>query len=629
MYHFFFKAGITFPALVLVFCIPFSLFAQEREEYPAAEDSLVMEAEGLTVVASPETTQQMDVLTREEISRRHAPDLAALLQEALDISVTRLGAYGNPAMVNLRGFDSERVAILVDGVPMSSTQEGEFDLSRIDPATIERIEVIHGGSDSKYNVSGALGGVINIVTLRRQEPGFRMGGSISNTSALPGSYRTRTGTTGGPHWEDLADTQNVTLSAAYGAGLYSLTGSLFANRAENHFLYRDGYGYTRRKDFNEAWDAGGRLSLVRSLPDQASLILSGDAYYGDRSVPTSGGSRFAGQQNDFNMVENVMLDMPRAFHDALAMEASVTHNRDLREFTSSAGLASRHDEHRINAINRWSWFPSEKLTLRAGGDYLLSLLDSTDMGYRYRHDGGAYLTAEYQLHETFLVIPSVKGVFSGPGAVLPAVPVPKLGFLWTPTESLSIKNNYFRSFRHPLFSSLYWAPGQGVQGNPDLKPEDGWGGDLGLSWRYQDRFSLSATVFAQWTRDSIHWSPGAGGIWSPQNVGEAAFFGSENRVKVTIPLSGAISEIGVSLSYQFLLGYLLSYGYTWKDGKRIPYQPMHTAGLTLDLPWSLGAANGPVRFLFRPTMNRSGTPTGPILPYWTPTCLSTSMLIRN
>jgi vitamin B12 transporter len=34
------------------------------------------------------------------------------------------------------------------------------------------------------------------------------------------------------------------------------------------------------------------------------------------------------------------------------------------------------------------------------------------------------------------------------------------------------------------------------------------------------------------------------------------------------------------------LSYLLSYGYTWSSGKRIPYMPVYTAGASLDFPWN-------------------------------------------
>jgi hypothetical protein len=159
------------------------------------------EDDGLTITASPETARQMEVLAREDIEKRHAPDLAALPEEALDTGITRYGAYGNQTEINIRGFDTERIAILIDGVPANSPRSGEFDVNQIDLSNVERIEVIYGGSDTKYNVSGALGGVINIITIKKQEKGLRIDGSISNTGYLPGSYNRRRsgGDTGEAH----------------------------------------------------------------------------------------------------------------------------------------------------------------------------------------------------------------------------------------------------------------------------------------------------------------------------------------------------------------------------------------------------------------------------------------------
>jgi vitamin B12 transporter len=132
-----------------------------------------------------------------------------------------------------------------------------------------------------------------------------------------------------------------------------------------------------------------------------------------------------------------------------------------------------------------------------------------------------------------------------------------------------------------------------MRGNPDLRPEDGWGLDLGAAWKPRDRISLEGTFFAQWTRDSIHWY-GSGGQWRPENVGEAAFFGLELRPRFSIPLSrdpgagrGPFKPVVLSLSYRYLGSYLLSYGYDFSSGKRIPYMPLHGAGSAVDIPWEL------------------------------------------
>jgi vitamin B12 transporter len=587
-------AGMYFPVLVLCIFVSAGPLGAEEAGPPAEPEAEeagagypVFEAGGVTVTGAVETTQQMRVITREEIEAAHAPDLAVLLQETLNLGTVRYGPYGNQADINLRGFDSERIAFLINGIPVNSPVSGDFDVSMVDLNAVERIEVIYGASDSKYNVTGALGGIINIVTIKERERGLRIGGSFSNTAALPGNYQKPGQGGAGPEWQDLVDGQSAALSLGLGTEKSSWSAGLFANRAGNHFLFEDYYGRTLRREGNEVWDAGASLSLVRRLARDAKFIAGGDLYYGDKNIPPSGISTAAEKQRDFSTRQSLMLEFPR-LRDNLSAEASLSHVWQRRDF----GNSSRHRFHTVSAINRWAWYSLDWLTLRLGGDYRYSFVDSTNMGLHGRHDGGLYLTGEFQTPGRFLIIPSVKAVFSG-GAAAPLTLVPKLGFLWEAGPSLTLKNNYFRSFKLPDFEDLYWAGG-GMSGNRDLKPEDGWGLDLGASWKPHGRISLEGSFFTQWTADSIHWY-NLGGGWRPENVGEAVFFGLDLKSRFEIPLGPRgggpgrfpFEKIGLSLSWQPLLSYLLSYGYA--STKRIPYMPLHSAGLSVDIPWKAGA----------------------------------------
>ncbi|MDR0524974.1 MAG: TonB-dependent receptor [Spirochaetaceae bacterium] len=595
-FRFYAKRIVLLPLLFAM--LLFSLFSQEaqdqddqQQEEENWEDFLFIEDEGITVTGTAETTQEIKVIDKEEIIRRNAPDLATLLQETLDLGFTRYGGYGNQADITLRGFDSERIAFLIDGVPVNSAQSGEFELSQIDLNAIERIEVIYGGSDTKYNVSGALGGVINIVTAKGQKPGLRLGGSLANAGFLPGYSWNFDQKKEKPHGEDLFDTQNLSLFGSYGAEMFSLKLNGFFNRVGNHFLFFDRITEsTRRKVNNEIYDAGLSGSFIWNLPDSAKLIASASVYYGDKNIPTSGNSPIKGKQQDFSTRQNIMFDAPMAFIDTLSTEGSITHSwQTLRYKQSSESL---HDEHSISAINRWTWYTNDAVTLGFGGDYRFITLDSTDMGDRSRHDGGVYITAEFQIIKKILIIPSVKLLFCNAGSQL-ITPVPKLGFAFKPLDFITIKNNYFRSFKYPDFEDLYWpSSGMGsskTEGNPNLKPEDGWGGDVGFSYRFKELLTLESTFFIQWTVDSIHWSSGADG-WKPVNVGEATFFGIDSKARFTIPVKlGPIEKISPGVSYQYMRSYLLSYGYTWQSEKRIPYMPEHTAGLSLDVSWGTGS----------------------------------------
>jgi vitamin B12 transporter len=563
--------------LVLFFAAMIPLAAQEDYDGDDFFDEwLIMEGVGLTILGSIPTTQQMETVNRETIERINAPDIPSLLQEALGLGITRYGPYGNMANVNLRGFNTRRVAVLVDGIPANSTRSGDFDFYSINPLSIESIEVIHGGSDTKYNVSGAIGGVINIITIRNPNPGWTFGGSFSNSSYLPGNYRTRAGLTGDPQWQDLADSQNISILGSYGAELYSLNISVFGNRAGNHFLYTDPFNFTRRKEGNEVLDAGVSISFLHDIGDFSKLIASAMFYFGDKNIPVSGYASAYGEQRDLSSSLNLMLDTPRAFHDNFSMEFVLGH--DWKRLTYNRDV-SRHDEHSVSIINRWGWHPASAFTLRFGGDYRFVNIDSTNTGIRYANRGGLYLTSEYSPQRNFLFIASIKGV--GDGREI--APIPKLGWSWLINENFTLRNNYFRSFKFPDFDDLYWVQ-QGFMGNPDLNNEDGWGADLGAEFSFE-HFNINSVFYGQWINDSIHWT-NVSGSWRPQNSGTAAFLGWDNKVNLILPVSFWILEKPVfSFSWLFQLSWLLSGALSFNDNMRIPYMPMHTIGLSLELPW--------------------------------------------
>jgi vitamin B12 transporter len=559
---------------------------------------------GLTVSASRETTQQMEVLTREDIEKRHAPDLAALLEEALDMGITRYGAYGSQTEINIRGFDTERIAVLIDGVPANSPRSGEFDINQIALSNVERIEVIYGGSDTRYNVSGALGGVINIITVKKQEKGLRIDGSISNTGYLPGGYnKKQNGDTGEAHPEDIVDTQRMHLSAAYGAETFSWKAAWFGNRAANHYLYRDYSGFARRKENNEILDTGADFSFTRNLPGDASLLASAGLYYADKNYPVTGTSRGRAKEYDFSVKPNIMLNMPRAFHDDLSAEASLSYTwADMRY-----GDISHSSDQYITGINRWSWYPADKLTFRSGLDWRFIHVDSTEDGLRNGNNGGLYATAEFKPTATLLFIASLKGVTdTRQGAA-----VPKAGFVWQAADWFSLKNNYFRSFKFPDFDDRFYHSADGLYtGNPNLKPEDGWGADLGGEFtytggetrssdpaedsgavkiiRHAPAFNAGSTVYVQWTTDSIHWVK-QGTRWSPENIGTAFFTGIDIRPALTVPLSFLIFDrVKFGLNYQYQLSRLLNDDLNFSDTLRIPYMPAHIVGASIDLSWKSG-----------------------------------------
>jgi vitamin B12 transporter len=546
-------------------------------------------SKGVTVTGTPETTQQMKVIDKDAIEKSGARDLAALLEEEIDMSVVRYGGYGNKTEMNLRGFDTERIAILIDGVPANSPRSGEFDISQIDLNNVERIEVIYGGSDTKYNVSGALGGVINIITIKKQPAGLNLGFTFSNTGYMPGKYNKRHagGEVGGPEFIDLVDMQSLSLSVGYGAEKYSWKTSLFGNSAGNHYLYQDDYGFARRKISNEVLDGGGNFQLMFALPKDATILSDTKMYYAHRNFPITMNSVGFALATDLLVSENIMFAAPVIFRDDLATEGSLSYQTSHTTY----GVNISSVDHYFTGINRWNWYPTDKVTVRSGidGRFLYINADSpTELEpVKTGSQGGLYLTGEYKLLKNLLLIGSVKGATD----TKQTVAVPKLGLSWQIHPLFTLKNNYFRSFKFPDFDDLYYRSLDSVfVGNPNLKPEDGWGADLIGELKLEKYFSFTSTVFWQYTTDSIHWVKTRGGRWSPENVGTACFTGAEFRPVFTLPLKKKnFTSLKIGANYQFQFSWLMNGDLDFENSFRIPYIPTHIIGGNVDLAWKTGS----------------------------------------
>lgn len=136
-----------------------------------------------------------EVVTRAEIARTGASDLASVLLEQTGIQLQ--GGMPAGAGAVLQGLGAERVLVLLDGRPVAGRIAGVFDLSRIPTAVIERVEVIKGPQATLYGTD-AMGGVINIVTRTPGAGGDGVWGPVAGATATvtAGSQARRDGSAG-------------------------------------------------------------------------------------------------------------------------------------------------------------------------------------------------------------------------------------------------------------------------------------------------------------------------------------------------------------------------------------------------------------------------------------------------
>ena len=105
-------------------------------------------------------------ITADDIARRDARNLNQALEllPGLDI---RTATDGIPR-IDLRGFRSRHVLLLLNGIPFNSAFDGQFDPSIIPVENIAKIKVSYGNNSVLYG-QGGLGGVINVITKKGTE----------------------------------------------------------------------------------------------------------------------------------------------------------------------------------------------------------------------------------------------------------------------------------------------------------------------------------------------------------------------------------------------------------------------------------------------------------------------------
>lgn len=124
------------------------------------------------------------VVAREQLELFPAADVADVLRMQTGLEIARNGGPGQPASLFIRGTDSNHALVLVDNVRINPGTIGGAPLENIDPASIERIEIIKGPRSAIWG-SDAIGGVVHIITRRAER-------NTLDVAVGAGRYGTRT-----------------------------------------------------------------------------------------------------------------------------------------------------------------------------------------------------------------------------------------------------------------------------------------------------------------------------------------------------------------------------------------------------------------------------------------------------
>lgn len=176
----------------------------------------------------------------------------------------------------------------------------------------------------------------------------------------------------------------------------------------------------------------------------------------------------------------------------------------------------------------------------------------------------------------------------------PVIPAFFIDGLVARRGNVMLRASVSRNHKFPTLNDMYFLPG----GNPDLKNEEGWSYDAGVSFDIGcDNHDGNARVvtigggvtwFDSHINDWIIWLPTTKGFFSPRNVKKVHAYGIEVKSNVVIrPADGWIIDINGSYSWTPSVneGEKMSPA-DMSVGKQLPYVPRHSASVTGRLSWN-------------------------------------------
>ena len=556
-----------------------------------------------TEISVMEAPQSISVLTRQDIldsPYERIEDILRSIPGMFNFRHYALQTNGIASPLKLRGVGSNRVLILIDGVPQNDNFNNAISWvawGHLQRDMIERIEVVRGPSSSVYG-SEALGGVVHIIT--RNAPAQRetrvsvqagtastYSGKVSHGQRFGGfgllaaaGYEQSDGfflNTEPEEFEikrdrdvrraflkgefDLPRQGNVSLSALYydhftGKGRPFFSDELTLQQYWLNYRQRLGNVDVRALAFyndadklafqDSARDDFASLLRTEELPTTTRGVdLQGSLEIGARSQLTAGA---VVKQIDWEFIENY-IDSPRL-----------------------GGASAEQDAYAVFA--NWHWRSRRsRVVIDAGARF-----DEVETS-----DGRNFDTGRSAGRPPFdnLFDPQTVSAFS-----------PKLGLVFHLNAQTSLRANASRGFRAPSLFELFKVQVRGGgtsfrEANPELDPEKITTFDLSLNRTINERLWWRLTGYRSRATDYI----------GSRVIGTAPISGGRIRVDSRLDNISEVDIYGLEAEFDWRLGAALNLkgNYSFNiseirrdlndaslEGNFLPQDPRHDANLILN-----------------------------------------------
>ncbi|MEM6298198.1 MAG: TonB-dependent receptor [Bacteroidota bacterium] len=534
---------------LLTLTVSTTLAQSDTTELPVIE---VSAAQLLRYEVGHKTTE-IDSITKAQFNTQRLSDLLAL-KTPIHFKVYGNGALATPAF---RGTGANHTAVLWNGFPIASPTLGQVDFAQVPMGGNESVQVQYGAGSTVFG-SGAIGGS---VLLDSETPKFDKATTASIQTEFS-SLRQDSPI----NFSQFGLRGNLKLSSQK---LESRT-SFYGTTSDNHFTYRHPRGY-QAEQIGARFEYGGLRQSLFFKPQNDKLLAAHLWYHhSDQLLPSTIGNTSLG---DPFRQENLRLVLDYKTGD---WQVSGAYFQDLTDFNEGNITLT----HRWMGSARYEYNFNERFFTQVGvrAIHFRADVDNYEV-FQTENRLAAFALFRYDASERFTLSLNARQEFAE-GFRAPFTP--SLGAEWQISRQFIWKANAARTFRLPTLNERYWSPG----GNPDLKPEDGYSLESGLSFqRNLKNISVSGelTAFYNYVQNWVIWQP-QGGIFTPQNIQEVEAKGL---------------EFSAEMNYKKALSLNLNYSYTRStfasgdfEGKQLPYTPQHVGALGLNYQkgtWSVSA----------------------------------------
>jgi vitamin B12 transporter len=481
-------------------------------QQPPVQQEIIVTASALPEDVE-ETPAAASVVTREDIEKREARDVADVLREVPGVTVSRTGSPGKQVSLFLRGGSSKQALVLWNGVEMNNAYHSAYNFGQLSTAGVERVEIVRGPFSALYG-SDAVSGVVNVLTTpSRDEAGVDF--------------------EGGEH-----GLVNGVARAAFARDRWSAHATVERRQDD---------GFAPNDDFASTSVLGGAM-FTPSANASLGLLARYSSY--DLGIPrnvNAAGTAFVPTPNRREDGWESQIAIPMHFDVAginYSMRLTENHrNDDYVDPDGAFGAEDAHTDAVSRAANASVRAKTRLGTITVGGEYENSEVDHTDsfglnVDSRDRDSRSLFVedrvSIAMQSGASFEIAAGLRhDDFDTFGSQLS----PRVAAAWV-RNGHKVRAAYGEGFRAPAIGELY-SP---FFGFPDLQPEHSRSIEVGYD-RYFQHGSFTASLFDSDYDDLIFYDL------------TAAHYANINAARsrgVELGASRTFSALSASLSYTYL-----------------------------------------------------------------------------